>query len=66
MAYAHTWQGWLNLLYVAALSALALFLLYLLGEKVFLQGLLAGLEGSRGTGRAARWSWQKSGPGRRL
>lgn len=52
MAYAHTWQGWLNLLYVAALSALALFLLYLLGEKVFLQGLLAGLEGSRGTGRA--------------
>ena len=23
MAYAHTWQGWLNLLYVAALSALA-------------------------------------------
>lgn len=52
MAYAHTWQGWLNLLYVAALSALALFLLYLLGEKVLLQGLLAGLEGSRGTGRA--------------
>jgi len=52
MAYAHTWQGWLNLLYLAAASAVALFILSFLGEKVFLQGVLAGLEGTRGSGKA--------------
>ena len=48
MAYAHTSQGWINLLYLVASSALGLIVLYVLGEKVFLQGVIAGLEGSRG------------------
>jgi ABC-2 type transport system permease protein len=52
MAYAHTWRGWLNLAYLAAASALALFVLFLLGERVFLQSVLAGMEGTRGSGRA--------------
>lgn len=48
MAYADTSQGWINLLYLVASSALGLIVLYVLGEKVFLQGVIAGLEGSRG------------------
>lgn len=49
MAYAHTAQGWLNILYLAAASCVALLLLYVLGEKVFLQGLLARMEGTKGS-----------------
>ena len=52
MAYAHTWRGWLNLAYLAAASALALFVVVPAGERVFLQSVLAGMEGTRGSGRA--------------
>lgn len=56
MAYSHTGVGWLNLLYLVAASGAALFVLYYLGEKVFLQGLLAGMEGTKGSGRARKVS----------
>lgn len=51
MAYAHTAQGWLNLLYLVVASLVGVGVLYLIGEKVFFAGLLAGLEGSRGSRR---------------
>ncbi|MGI6625911.1 MAG: putative ABC transporter permease subunit [Limnochordia bacterium] len=51
MAYAHRSQGWLNLFYLVVTGLLGLGLLYGLGEKVFMQGLLAGLEGTRGSGK---------------
>lgn len=54
MAYSHTLRGWLNLCYLAASSIAALFVLFLLGERVFLRGLLAGFEGSKGGGKARR------------
>ena len=47
MAYAHRSQGWLNL-FTWCNRPLGLGLLYGLGEKVFMQGLLAGLEGTGG------------------
>ncbi len=61
MAYAHTGQGWLNLLYLVLVSVLALLVLYLLGEKVFLQGLLQGLEGTRGSGKRRQVSLDREG-----
>lgn len=51
MAYAHQGSGWLNLLYFVAASFLGVGVLYLVGEKVFLQGLVAGLEASKGAGK---------------
>jgi ABC-2 type transport system permease protein len=54
MAYGHNPQGWLNLLYLVLCGILGLAILYLLGEKVFMQGVIAGLEGSRGTGKRKR------------
>lgn len=51
MAYAHTAQGWVNLAYLITASVTGIAILYLIGEKVFLQGLLAGLEGSRGASK---------------
>ena len=51
MAYANSGLGWLNLLYLVLAGGLGLSILNILGEKVFLQGVLAGLEGSRGSAR---------------
>ncbi|NLL43807.1 MAG: hypothetical protein GX251_10770 [Firmicutes bacterium] len=51
MAYANQALGWLNLLYLILAGAVSLAVLYFLGEKVFLQGVLAGLEGTRGGSR---------------
>lgn len=51
MAYTPKAEGWLNLLYMLLAGAVSLGALYLLGEKVFLQGVLAGLEGTRGGAR---------------
>lgn len=55
MAYPHLGQGWLNLAYLAGVSVLGLGILYLVGEKVFIQSLLLGLEGDRG-GKAKKIS----------
>ena len=51
MAYTPQLQGWLNLLYLLISGFVALAILYFLGERVFLQGVVAGLEGSRGSGK---------------
>jgi ABC-2 type transport system permease protein len=51
MAYGDSYQGWQNLLYLVLSGILSLGILYLLGEKVFMQGVMTGLEGSRGTGK---------------
>ncbi|NMB02207.1 MAG: hypothetical protein GX971_11945 [Firmicutes bacterium] len=51
MAYAHAAQGWINLTYLVLSSVVGIGILYLIGNKVFLQGLVAGLEGSRGSSR---------------
>lgn len=51
MAQVPNLRGWFNLLYLLFSGIIALATLYLLGEKVFLQGVLAGLEGSRGSGK---------------
>ena len=51
MAYAHGSQGWLNLFYLVIAGLLGLVLLYGVGEKVFIKGVFAGLEGSRGSGK---------------
>ena len=48
LGYATNATGWLNLFYLLLASVVGLVVLYLLGEKVFLQGVLAGFEGSRG------------------
>ena len=66
MAYTPKAEGWLNLLYMLLAGAVSLGALYLLGEKVFLQGVLAGLkgpgrrqeeEGRQGTGsQGAFWT----------
>lgn len=56
MAYSYSAQGWLRLFYLVLASAVGLGVLYLLGERVFLQGVVAGLEGSKqGTSRAVDW-----------
>lgn len=47
LGYSYTWSGWLNLFYLGAASLLGFVILYVLGEKVFLQGVVAGLEGSK-------------------
>ena len=51
MAYAPSSYGWLNLSYLVAAGLLGFGVLYLLGEKVFVQGVLAGLEGRKGSGK---------------
>lgn len=50
MAYSYSARGWLNLLYLVLISVLGLGLLYVLGERVFLQSVVAGLEGSKRLG----------------
>lgn len=51
LAYSEQSTGWLNLFYLVLAGSAGLGVLYVLGEKIFLQGVLAGLEGSRGRGR---------------
>ena len=60
MAYANSSQGWVNLLYLAISGVFGLAILYLLGEKVFMQGVITGLEGSKGTGKAKRVDVQQT------
>ncbi len=54
MAYAGHSQGWINLIYLVLAGTAGLAVLYVLGEKVFVQGVIAGLEGRRGSGRRQR------------
>ena len=57
MAYAHKPFGWWNLLLFFAITAVGAFILYVISEKVFYEGLIAGMEGSRARrGRKAQVS----------
>lgn len=54
MAYSHIGIGWLNLFKLIATSLLGLGVLYLIGEKVFMHGVIAGLEKSKGSRKKRR------------
>lgn len=64
LAYVSRGMGWLNLFYLVLASFLGLGALYLIGEKVFMQGLIAGLEASKGTGRRRALSQGEQKPQR--
>ena len=59
MAYAQSLQGWINLLYILLAGMAGLIVLYILGERVFLRGVVAGFEGSRGRGRRKQTAVQE-------
>lgn len=63
MAYSDTWQGWLHLFYLVSTSVVGLAVLYIMGEKVFLQGVVAGLEVSKGvSSKGVDWKNTKVQP----
>lgn len=60
-AYANSGKGLINLGYLLLTSLLGVGILYLVGDRLFMKGLLAGLEGTRGSSKKRQVNIEQRG-----